>query len=704
MVEQAGLEMAFNRQKFSLKHLLMLIYVLVAVLLVGLLVQEQSRNKPSFTLSHTSVKDAQKDAALSVYGSAFHAGIKGLSAKNVLNEEALLWQLLDGIPVKTIDISGDIALVGFSAANKLLSIRLHDKQKPELMGSIELPADVSQIKIVGEQALVGMRSRAGLALIDMQDPSALKIVRHFPVGGLVTAMVAEGDTVYFADTFNGVGRIDLSAVDPAPEILITMKTPWRLALQGKRLVVASVKGRVLLFDVSQEGELIEAGRLDYHVNVRGVAFVDDTIVVVLADGTMHVLRQTSWPDLQKTAEMKLPGSPIRIDRIPDQTSVAVSIIAGGVVVVDVSRPTKPTITGNLKRADTFFGGKADSETFYGVSRSGLEIFSLDKIVEGAYASLATETIINRDHYKLVSWNNHLYGYRKGRLIDFGKKEPAAKDDAQHFLAVVEENDVGLFTQSEKGQFVRVGSLVTDGTRDVASRGEYLYVLSQNDLSVFSGTQPGELVRVGELELSGVPKSIDLLDSGYLIVITRDLGAVIVDINDPHLPAQVASVASPTHLQSVNIIQDVVADGQRVYMTQGAGGVYVIDMSVPYHPELIQIVDTPGHAKNMLLYDNLLLVADGRKGLFLIDVADRNQALPIGTLPTPITVSELALVDGALIASSHPGGTVKLPLPKRTKSLQIVSENEVLVDVGSIEKGQYLYLYDKQDAWQVKIEM
>ncbi len=185
---------------------------------------------------------------------------------------------------------------------------------------------------------------------------------------------------------------------------------------------------------------------------------------------------------------------------------------------------------------------------------------------------------------------------------------------------------------------------------------------------------------------------------------HDNEMLVVDVNDPQQPIQVASLKPAPHLQSSNYFRDVLVDGQLAYVSHGAGGVHVVDMSSPSQPELLQVVETPGPAKKMVLYDNLLLVAGRGKGLFMIDVEDRDNALFIGTLPTPLRIDHLAVVRDGLIASSYPGGTMKLPLPQRMKNLQVVNQGEMRVDVKKVEKGQYAYLYDRVTSRQAKVDI
>ncbi|MCK4507387.1 MAG: hypothetical protein KAU27_02525, partial [Desulfuromonadales bacterium] len=669
-----------------------------------LIIREHQGGKPLFSLSHVSAEKDEKPAVVSIYGTGFHPGIRAVMAENLVNEEALLWQQLIGVSAKSVDVKNDLALVT-CYGKKLVTIRFHKDQRPEILGSLEMPGPVKHFKIVGDQALVGMQRHAGFYLVDLQDPEVLKLGRHFPVSGLATSMVVDQDMVYFTDLYQGVGRIDLSAENPALEMLASIKSPWRIALQDNRLVVGTLKGRVYLFDITRDGQLLEAGRLDYPVNVRGLAFVDERLAVTLADDRLLLLNLSTWPRLNNPVQLTLPGSPLLLERIPGRASLAVSLIAGGMAMIDVSQPGVPRLSGYLKKPKTFLGMKLQSESFWGVSRDGLEIFSLEKIAGKEYSLLATEAMINQERYKLHSWNDHVYGYRKNYLVDFGKKAITETHSASRFMAIAGEVGVSIFEQRENNQVQRVGSLVSmEGARDALFRGGYLYIVHQDGLRILSGSRPEELVVTSDLQLSGRPWQLDLLDSGYLLITTRYEGFLVVDVNNPQQPVQVASMTSPKHLQSINTIQDILVDGQRAYISQGAGGVQVVDMSSPSRPQLMQIIDTPGQAKRMILYDDLLLVADGEKGFFMIDVKDPDGALPIGTVPTPLRIDHLAVVNDGLIASSHPGGTMKLPLPQRMKNLQMVNGGEMRVDVEVVKKGEYAYLYDVKVSRQMEISI
>ena len=169
-----------------------------------------------------------------------------------------------------------------------------------------------------------------------------------------------------------------------------------------------------------------------------------------------------------------------------------------------------------------------------------------------------------------------------------------------------------------------------------------------------------------------PVHLRSLEPGYILVTTKEEGLKVVDVSDRTHPVQIAEVRPPEHLQSSFIAHDIFINGKFAYVSQGSGGLNVIDLGDPRHPELVQIVDTPGLARKMVLHDGLLLVADGDKGIYMLDASMPGRLLPIGSLPTPLRANEIATVADGILVSNYPGGTLKLPYPQKLDNYRIVS--------------------------------
>jgi hypothetical protein len=693
-------------RKLSIKHLLLLCYIFVLSFLVVLLVREQQEDRPPFSLSRASAETSQGVRSVTLHGVAFNSDIRGVLARVLVNEEALAWHQMADLAIRGVDVKDDLALVS-CYRNKLVSIGLRGGTDPELLGSVDLPGVINKIRIVGDQAVVGMHRINGLALVDVKDPRAMKVLRSYPLAGSLLSIAVDGSSVYYADLYQGIGRIDLSAGNPASEALVSLDSPLQITLIGKKLVAGAAHGMVHLFNVASGGQLAEVARLDFPADVRGVALTAETLTVALSDRTLQIFRLSTWPKLVTSAKLDLPGKPLAMESVPGREKLVVGLVSGGAVVIDLSRPEEPVLGGHLKLPRTFWSMSLHPERLFATSRFGVEMFSLDAIETGESALLASKATVDLHSYALQSWQGHVYGYDDSNkaLVDFGEKSKTEVKTPGRLLPVVEDDGVSLYEQRLDGAVQRVGARITmTGVGGARFQDNHLYVTHKGGLRIFSGGGSEDLVAISDLILPGFPGVMEFIDDDHLLVTTRDEDLLVIKVDDPQAPVQVASLSPYDYQDVANFAREILVDGDVAYVSHGDGGVQIIDLSTPEKPELQQVIETPGSVRSMALHDGLLLAADGLEGVFMVDVKDRKNALIVGSLPTPIRVDQIAVTDDGLIVSSDSGGTMKLPLPQRLQGLQLISEGEMRVGVDKVEKGQYVYLYDAGSAESVKVSL
>lgn len=689
--------------KLSIKHLLFLAWSLAVLLLVALLVDESWHDEQQFMVRHAAAKAAPGDAVeLTLQGENFHPGIKGVLAANLGNEQARLWQLLPAIPTRNVALRQGLALVS-CYGRRLVSFGLQAGEPPQLRGSLELPDIVNQIEMVGELALVALTKHAGLALVDLQEPDELRLLAHYPLDGLVTSMVARRGSIYYADLFQGVGRLDLTAQEPFPEALVALESPWSLALQGERLAVGSLKEGVHLFDIDRDGRLARVGTLAAAGDLRGVALTDEVLAVAFADGTLQVYDVAAWPSLGEPHSLLLPGRPFQLEPVPGRARLAVSLSSGGVVLVDIDRPAAPRLGNHFKTPATFLGMQLRAGELWAATREGLEVFALDAIESEWRDPLPTEARLDREQLKLQGWNGRIYGLR-GRLpVDLGAAAGLQGAPPNRPMALPDGAGVNFYGQAEPGRLEKLGVLpMVGGAADALWRDDTLYVLSQKGLRVFSGASAEQLIMIGELVLSERGGRLATLASGHLLVANAQAGLEVVDVSDPRRPLSVGRLAPQEHLQPSGYTYGLLVDGDRAFVSQGSGGVQVIDVRNPAQPRLRQLIRTPGVAKSMAFHEGLLLVSDTSQGIFLIDASDRKDARPLGSWPLPVRIEQLAVAGDRLIVSNHLTGTWQLPLPQRLRNLEVVDNEELRVRAEGFATAQYVYLYDGQTVAQTRV--
>ena len=693
----------------SYRHLLVLVYLLVLGLLVALISNEKRRTSMPVSVTHATYQKIRSSTALlSLHGERMHDGARILRAADVADDRPIQFEILPGVSVRAIAVKEQFALVG-CFKNKLVSVDLSTRGGPTLLGSLELPGYISEITVVGRRALVGMARNGGMAIVDFSQPEDLQLQAHFPSEGSIVDMVAVGDQVYFADIYRGLGSVSMVGKNSPPKILDAMDSPWRIAVSGDRMVVATLHGSLVFFDLSRGEEIKRVGTMDFpdldKGGIRGLAFSAESLAVALSDGSVRIFPLSYWPALHDYSNLKIPGVPYKMQPVPGQERLAISLVSAGVVLVDVHIPDKAYVSGHLMMPMTNVAMDVEDDVIYASRqgrRQGLVALGLARIEQSSYSPA---TYVDHNYHAFYAWNGRLFGYRRDKsLVPLGDEGHYGTSVSGPILLVHDEDGVTLFRMSGDGEVSRAGSLVMeDGTLDAVYAEGALYVLHRGGLRVFSGPQLEEMLVCGEMDISGRPVHLRYLEPGYLLVTTSKEGLKVLDISDRKHPVQVAQVRPLEHLQSSNIALDILVNDSFAYISHGSGGLYVIDIGDPRHPELVQVVDTPGMARKMALHDDLLLVADGDEGLYMIDAGIPGRLLPVGSLPTPLRVNEIATVTDGIVVSNYPGGTLKLPFPERLENYRVVSAELLQSEAPASGAGGYVYLYDARSRYRVPIE-
>ena len=191
-------------------------------------------------------------------------------------------------------------------------------------------------------------------------------------------------------------------------------------------------------------------------------------------------------------------------------------------------------------------------------------------------------------------------------------------------------------------------------------GDLAYVGTESGLVVLQGVEGDAPEILSELPLSGVVRSIGVVgERGYAAA--GELG-LILDLSNPAEPRQIANLPSPDGSAPRQLIPvrdqiwgiwdgwvgwldvgrpqpgpsqiatfnlpgitpvDLAVHGSRAYLTDLRAGLFVLDISDPANPVLLNSLDTPGQAHAIALADGgqLGYVADGECGVRVVTLVD-----------------------------------------------------------------------------------
>lgn len=202
------------------------------------------------------------------------------------------------------------------------------------------------VRLRGHFAYVAA-DKAGLKIIDIQDPAAPKLVGELDTAGFAYGLDIVGDLVYVAD-YGGLAVVDVA--DPSHPVQLSYTRLQAAAVfgvqtQGNRAYVAGQTGGLFILDITDPARPLPLGRWDSPGRALDLDVQDG--LVFLADNTSGL----------QIVDVSNPANPIRLAWFDTpgiafdvQVATGIAYVAdgtSGLVSIDVRDPFRP------QRLDSF---------------------------------------------------------------------------------------------------------------------------------------------------------------------------------------------------------------------------------------------------------------------------------------------------------------------------------------------------------------
>ena len=608
--------------------------------------------------------------------------LASLRATNTLTQTASISTLGQALDVA---VKGDNAFV--AARNEGVIVYKTEKKGEKLTQLNQQAVDgrTEHIVIAGQQAYVSNHKNQ-LFIFDVSNPKDFNLEGKFDVPVDINDYVVDSNTkrVYIATKDQGLLILDVSdfqnlkIIKSVPQV----KEAYDVSLRGSIAYVASGKNGFYVLDVSdrsEEPDIPILGQNSFPDDANQIEVVDDYVFV--ADDR-NGLRSFGSPlkfnfQNQGTASSKGNFEAVNVN------GKYAYVAAGdaGIRVVNVSEKTAP-----------------------------ISVLFTDPV--GDYA---TALDIHNDNMYVT--------YRSAGLKEYNIAENPEKPILTDVEVAIsgEANDVIV-----KGQYAYVaagsaGLQIVDLASNIANPqiyavetpgtahsvflfGDYAYVADGGSgfqaIKITDPTKPEPPQTVntpGDAVSIFVSKQTNSseVERTYAFVADGSNGLYIVDVSDLNKPVQVATFKTDAS------VQDVIVQGKTAFLAERNQGLLVLDISTINAPKLKGSQDTPGKAIGLYLGENeLAYVADGDRGLRIIDFQDQTKPQEIGFLDVPKRIDVLVtqnpygyMVDGDkgmwVLDLNDPRSPVPLSnytTPGQAKNLTVV--------------GSYAYIADGTSGLQV----
>ena len=582
----------------------------------------------------------------------------------------LLHRWADGRCMATA-VEGDLGYIGRGAIFQVVDFS--DLEHPSELGSIILPAPMSDIALLGNHAFVANFS-GGLRVIDIEDPEHPLEINIYHEGIDISSVDIYENYAFLGYYGPGLEIVDIS--DPLNLVQVYYSETFGsngVVFQDQHAF--SVGSYIRVLDLSDITNPLERGWYDVPNLTHGLAVSGDYAYVAIYGFGLHVL------DISNLDSLFLVGSAqnsFRAWQVQVQGNFAyMAEKSDGFSIFDISDPLNPVLSSNINTPGTAWSLVVqDSLMYLADGEDGVGVFDVtsasapsevvrfetgssakDISIQGEQIFVASSfdgiTILNSSDATELPVIGSLdyagnavgldvtgdYAYladNDSGLVIFNISDPQTPLQLEQYPAFGTLSDVTIhenyayLANSDQGLRIvdisdpqnafEVSLALTDQTVfSVCVNNGYAYAACYNGFSILDISDPTAPISLGPFD--NINYRIYDLDvvGDYAYLAAYSSGLVIINIADPEHPFETGSYANNDYFSRA---YGVSVSHRYAYIGDYWNGLRIIDVSDPYNPFESGEFNTGGLGKKVLSIDNLAYLADGQDGVYVIrnDVA------------------------------------------------------------------------------------
>jgi len=569
-----------------------------------------------------------------------------------------------------VAVMDDYAYVaGGNSTIQVIDIR--DKQGPRITGTCAVGTTALDIAVSGDYAYVAYvqhepSKRSGVKIVNITDSSGPEVVGAFETEGTeVHGLCVVNDLVYLAYGGGQLDIIDVTEKD-APKLLGTCPTridSYHVFVEGGYAYVTNWKDGLEIIDVSDPNNPHVTGSCSTPGKGYGVAVSGDYAYVADEINGLQVINIADRAHPVLAGRHVTLGGAIEVTVLGNHAFVVDS--SGDLRIIDISDANAPGLIGHYQiRGDAVDVAVASGYAYIADGLDGVRVFDVSDA--NAPASLgscgtpgsALALAVKGDYMYAVDWEGDLY------IIDIHEKGgPAWKEGSSASLTYAYDvsiaGDYAFVSDWERGMRVirisdhngleMVGSCDTPGyALGIDTAGEYAYVADwECGLQIIDVSDKTSPAITGRCPTPGYAWDV-AVSGNHAFVTDGDLR--IIDVSDKQNP-WIVSTCDTIMGRFVTVAGDY-AYVANTFMEgeEKKSVIQIIDVENRFDPDIMASYNTFGYAKDLAASGDFLYVADGYKGLKIINVEKKRQPYLQGRCDIPGNAEGVRIVgDYAFVA-------------------------------------------------------
>lgn len=539
---------------------------------------------------------------------------------------------------------------------------------PVQMGKFVSNTPILGVDVRGSHAFLAS-GQIGLQVVDVSTPAAPTVVGAYDTPGLSLKVRVVGNFAYVADGISGLQIIDVSN-PTSPRPIGAFDTPgeaYDIAVVGNRVYVADRDKGLQIIDVSDPAHPFHVGVLDTvglatHVQVMGDhAYVLDHPVAYRGDSSLHVI-DISNPESpsrvggyyfrsESTGTVHVDGQRLYVDHaeaglhiyeprfgFPNPVGFnPPSILA----ITNTSLPLPPTSGNGAPVTFTVASGPARIEGDRLVI-TGLGTIHLIAAQPDDGVFLPVDT----------AWSIHVSRAQQA-IAWTGTTNSILERGVPYAIGATASSGLPVSVHLESGP-----ATFSNGTLVVTNPGTVHLRAEQPGDDTYFGTQVSRsfnirqatFTRVGGYRTAQSATGVQVV--GKIAYVTSGAGGLqILDVSAPEKPVLLGEFNTPGLANMVQIV------GQHAFVADEGAGLRILDISDPAAPKPVGAYDPAGNVEQVSVSGDLAAVAQGNSGLRFISLKDLARPVEVGKWPSGHFIYEAHLDGNRAIAACGTGGVI-----------------------------------------------
>lgn len=517
----------------------------------------------------------------------------------------------------------DLALPYAYIADMDGGLRILDVSSPSSpveVGQLATPEAALGIKVLGGRAYVGA-SGSGLRIVDVSNPAAPLELGFYDTPGSASRVDVSGSVALVADGAAGVQVVDVS--DPAnPALMGTVDTPGvarEVRLVGETLYIADYFGVVVESLASC---------------CSGPPGTPMLVAPAPGAGGQACALSLDWSDAPQA---------LSYDLYFDTVNPPLALSASGLGVSSFDVPLTPGTTYYWKVVAHNGCGATESEVASFATAPVPGAFSLLSPLDGRDQLLTTVWVWwspspGAESYRLYLGTSDPPPLYAADLTGNDTTVSGLMPGTTYYMTMVAVSPCGetpvtegviSFTTACPTLAGRWPEKFMGALRSMALNGNYAYFTDGGYLTVLDVSDPAAPVLVSEIAtLWDTMEGSPVIGGGYLFL-PLNSRLKVFSLANPASPLEVASLSGFVSLHGMELA------GGILYASDSAGGLRIIDVSVPASPTLVGSYPTPD-ARDVALYSlgPIMYAYVGGYGgpLVVLDVTNPAAPALVATIP------------------------------------------------------------------------